>query len=197
MDYIYLGIVGNYCSILHSEYPFEELEKKAAAGVLTRDDFTSCEGTNWNSIDNLSRTLALRKLKRTGRVARSMKKILFSGVEHDMWHTYPWTHGFDTFCEAVPAECVEEEKSRHLGAIGQGWILEVKSISPATRWGAYTLYVITDKRGNVFTCKSRHDLSLEKVPEGKQPCISAVVKRHAEYKGVKQTWIEHPHMFYV
>ena len=188
MDYIYLGVVGNYCSILHSEYPFEELNRKAAAGILTRDDFTSCEGTNWNAIDKLSRTLALRKLKRTGRVIRTREKILFSGVEQDMWHAYSWTHGFDTFCEAVPAECAEE--SRHLGTVGQRWILEVRNISPATRWGAYTLYVIT-------TCKSRHDFSLEKVPEGKQPCISAVVKRHAEYKGVKQTWIEHPHMFYV
>ena len=71
MDYIYLVILGNYCSIIKSEHSFDELDKKAQAGVLTRDKFTSCEGTNWNSIDKLSRTLALRKLKRTGRVIRT------------------------------------------------------------------------------------------------------------------------------
>ena len=206
MEYTYLGVTNGkscsvYCSVLKSEYSFEELNKKAEEGTLDERSFTSCSGTDWGGTDNLSRTLGLISFQRTGRVIRVPKKIRFHGSDQDMWHVREWTVSYDTFCEMAPKSATPADnaapKSQYRGTVGQKWILEVGSISPVTTWGEHTLYVITDKQGNVFTCKCRQNLGMASAFQDKKMCISAVVKRHAEYKGVKQTWIEHPHMFYV
>lgn len=205
MEYVYLGTTnGNscsvYCSVLKSEYSFEELNKKAEEGTLDECSFTSCSGTNWGGTDNLSRTLGLIPFQRTGRVIRVPEKIRFHGSDQDMWHVREWTVSYDTFCEMAPESAATADnaapKSQYRGAVGQHWIIQVEAITPVTTWGEHTLYVITDKQGNVFTCKCRRILGMASAFQDKKMFIDAVVKRHVEYRGVKQTWVEDPQVFY-
>ena len=200
MEFTYLGTDGRFCSVLKSNLSFEELNKKEKEGSLHSSDFQSCFGTDWNGIDKLERTLRLIPFRRTGRVIRTRDKLCFHGHDQDMWYVRDWTVSYDTFCEmmttAAPGEDAAEDEPQYRGTVGKPWILAVDTIISTAKWGDHSLYIITDKQKNIFTCKCRKSLNIS-APEGKQMFIKATVKRHVEYHGMKQTWLDsHPQVFY-
>ena len=80
-----LGVNGNYCCILHCLFPFDELD----LDKLESSDFT-CDSTNWNGRDTIERTLALMKMKKTGRYYKLETPLIFMENDHDCGHVYHW-----------------------------------------------------------------------------------------------------------
>lgn len=80
-----LGVNGNYCCILHCLLPFDELD----LDKLESSDFT-CDSTNWNGRDTVERTLALMKMKKTGRYYKLETPLIFVGNDCDCGYVYPW-----------------------------------------------------------------------------------------------------------
>lgn len=80
-----LGVNGNYCCILHCLLPFDELD----LDKLESSDFT-CNSTNWNGRDTIERTLALMKMKKTGRKYELKSPLVYMGNDYDCGHVYHW-----------------------------------------------------------------------------------------------------------
>ena len=80
-----LGVNGNYCCILHCLFPFDELD----LDKLESSDFTH-KSTNWCDSRALRRTLALMKMKKTGRYYKLETPLIFMGNDCDCGHVYPW-----------------------------------------------------------------------------------------------------------
>src|ERR1019366_1671388 len=80
--------------------------------------------------------------------------------------------------------------SKHVGIVGEKVIISVivnAAIGLTSDYGSTTLHIMSDKEGNVFKWNSSNAV-LEK---GKEYTLRGNVKRHEEYKGVKQTTLTH------
>jgi hypothetical protein len=80
--------------------------------------------------------------------------------------------------------------SKHVGSVGDKIRITVivnAVIGLTSQYGATTLHIMTDKDCNVFKWNSSSHV-LEK---GKEYLLRGTVKRHEEYKGVKQTALTH------
>lgn len=61
------------------------------------------EATNWNGQDDINRTLSIINMKQTGKKIVLNKPLQFTGVDHDMCHTYSWRFVVDEIHELVEA----------------------------------------------------------------------------------------------
>lgn len=87
-------------------------------------------------------------------------------------------------------EGVTPETSQHKGIVGKPWTFEVKSCRLATTWHSGKLYVLEDHQGCIFTIKTR--CNLENIcGNGRRTVIRGIIKKHTEYRGVKQTWFQY------
>lgn len=81
-----------------------------------------------------------------------------------------------------------EQKSMHIGTVGDRIEIDVHSIECVTSWetqyGYTRLYKIVDCNGNVYTWKTSNFVEEEKVNK-----VKGTVKSHNEYRGIKQTEI--------
>lgn len=83
-----------------------------------------------------------------------------------------------------------EESSKYVGEVGDKVavsILVEAAIGLDGAYGSTTLHIMSDKEGNIFKWNSSSAV-LEK---GKEYTLRGTVKRHEEYKGVKQTTLTH------
>lgn len=89
--------------------------------------------------------------------------------------------------QRIEAERNADKKSEHIGKIGERITILISDCRVITSWetqyGITAIFKITDENGNVFTWKTSGGLS-----EGTKK-ISATVKSHNEYNGIKQTEI--------
>jgi hypothetical protein len=91
------------------------------------------------------------------------------------------------FEERERLDRVNGENTRHVGECGQRMEIPVQSFGCITSWntmyGTTYVYKIIDFSGNVFTWRTG------KAVEGEVTKITGTVKRHTEFRGVKQTEI--------
>lgn len=90
----------------------------------------------------------------------------------------------------VQKRIIEEQKSIHVGSVGERITLTNASLKLLTSWDTqfgYTyMYKLTDENGNIFTWKTGKWLSnTDDLPE--TVTLKGTVKAHSEFRGVKQT----------
>lgn len=100
--------------------------------------------------------------------------------------------GMDITPEPKTMRAETPGSGRYMGVVGKRWVVQAKDISIATKWRDGTLYIIHDMSGNTFTCKTKRTLPLGTALNGVY--LHVLVKRHMEYRGVKQTWVEDPRL---
>lgn len=81
------------CVVAFNDLNSEELEE---------NNFVH-EATNWNGQDDIDRTLGIINMKQTGKKIVLTKPLQFTGVDHDMCHTYSWQFVVDEIHELVEA----------------------------------------------------------------------------------------------
>jgi hypothetical protein len=81
-----------------------------------------------------------------------------------------------------------EQKSMHIGTVGERIEINVKSFECVTSWetqyGYTRIYKIVDVQGNVYTWKTSNFIDDENIIK-----VKGTVKSHNEYRGIKQTEI--------
>lgn len=89
--------------------------------------------------------------------------------------------------QRIEAERNADKKSEHIGNIGDRITILISDYRVITSWetqyGITAIYKIVDESGNVFTWKTSGGIG------GETKKITATVKSHNEYNGVKQTEI--------
>lgn len=87
--YTYLGVAGEYCCVLSSLAPFEQLTEHNSE--IDRKDFYYEDATNWCGCDTIERTCRLEVLTATGRNIKLEYPITFHGTDYDSGHEYGWS----------------------------------------------------------------------------------------------------------
>lgn len=82
------------CCTLECLLPFEQLDEQN----LEEKDFAH-GATNWCGQDEIKRTLVIHGAKETGRVIKLDRPLVYSGIDHDMGHEYPWRFHVDEIRE--------------------------------------------------------------------------------------------------
>ena len=103
--HMYLGLDKDIrnCIVLVTPYSFSELEKDKEH--ITTSDFTSYYGTNWCGHDDLVRTCNILDISiKDDDVIYLDKPIVFTGVDDDMGHEYPWRFEVDSIVEVRAKE---------------------------------------------------------------------------------------------
>lgn len=185
---MFLGIdkYGN-AVCLKSLLTFENIRENAEN--IEADDFCSVWSTadygEGREYDNISDTLDKEKLSPT------MERVKLPPMER-VKLPHPVAVRPDFHVEEIMKvlEYVTPETSQYKGIVGKPWMFEVKSCRLATTWSSGKLYVLEDQQGCVFTIKTR--CNLENIcGNGRKTVIRGIVKKHTEYRGVKQTWFQY------
>lgn len=164
---------------LKSLLTFETIKKNA--GNIEPDDFCSVWSTadygESRRYDNISDTLDKEKLSPTMERVRLLHPVAVRPDFH-----------VEEIMKVL--EGVTPETSQYKGIVGKPWMFEVKSCRLATTWHSGKLYVLEDPQGCVFTIKTR--CNLENISaDGRKTVIRGIIKKHTEYRGVKQTWFQY------
>ena len=92
---------------------------------------------------------------------------------------------------------VESETSNFVGEVGKRIVISnIDTITAVTTWyneyGSTTRYKIADKSGNIYMWDSSTGIYLDAQLDGtyrEVVSITGTIKKHDEFRGVKQTWI--------
>jgi hypothetical protein len=81
--------------------------------------------------------------------------------------------------------------SSHIGTIGGHFqaLVTLKGIHPyETQWGAGNMHIFNDEKGNVLVWYTSSSTGFN---EGDSALVKGKVKKHSEFRGIKQTQITH------
>ncbi len=125
----------------------------------------------------------------------------FSGFERNFAIAYHSRH-FRTLNILIGGICNVAKKimlkpanntveSSHIGTVGGHFQAQVtlKSIHPyETQWGAGNMHIFNDEKGNVLVWYTSSSTGFN---EGDSALVKGKVKKHSEFRGIKQTQITH------
>lgn len=186
---IVLGInrsnAGKACCLLETEMTFEGIMENLI--FLDENSFRLLGAKNECGIETrifeTEKILKERKWK-AGRSLDLNQTLTFYKEEHGYGYMIHVT-GLVEILEKNPMP----GNSQFMGEVGKAWKFSVKKLYLAKKRGRYNLYVMEDTDGNVYTCMTRQ---VFRMPLSGRIAIRGIIKDHVVYRGIRQTWLEHP-----